>query len=144
MQQLGFQVGFRPYVDERGGPVAEDGSVTRFFPGAMALIGLDSVSGLPARLREYVDYFGSAYENSLAHLVLFAAAFLVLFLGKRAGEHPSTSGATCHSTIPGRLGHARQVGNRTTQSGAAGDAGTRTRVQDYRLRSHVHSGARVW
>ncbi len=80
LRNLGFKINLRPH-DETESTSVEDQSVSRFFACLLA-VGLPSISTSWEFLRDYANYFGSAFENSLVHLLAFAAVALVIFLGK--------------------------------------------------------------
>ena len=70
--------------------LSHDSSVLRFFP-LVAPVGLLPIGGIMPDFvmpdfeqlaREYTRYFGSAYENSLHHLVIFVTLFLAFFVVK--------------------------------------------------------------
>ncbi len=84
MRRLGFDVCFRPYPEDERGLIAPDASVQQFFAGLLPLLAAPTVPWWDHLLREYAYYFSSAFENSLTHLVLFAAALALLFLAKHA------------------------------------------------------------
>lgn len=83
LRDQGFDIQFRPHPDRWTPEDGEvDPSVTRFFSPFLAL-SLPQWADATGRLaRQFVDYFGSVFENSLAELVIFAVALLVLFFAR--------------------------------------------------------------
>ncbi len=75
MQDLGFEICFRPHVGEDGQSTSVDPSVARFFPMGMPLLPPE----LWTRAREY---FVSVYDNSLFELALFLGVAGGFFLGR--------------------------------------------------------------
>ena len=94
MRELGFEISFDNYdyetesheADSEEHPPGklEDKSVVRFFfPAVLGLPLLGSIeSSFWTQIQRFSDYFGSAFENSLEQLVLFAGAILLFVLGK--------------------------------------------------------------
>ena len=102
LRRLGFGLSFRPYPGDDGRPVARDSSVLRFFPAWVALLNPQLGPWLWQQLSDYVYYYGSAFENTLIHLALFASASLLLFLGRHAQANIRLRRA--RDTIPLSLG----------------------------------------
>ncbi len=75
LQDLGFSLALRAHAAHPAVPASVDPAVTRFFPAAVALPGLQTMQDLR-------DYFFSVYENSLPELALFITLMLALFFGR--------------------------------------------------------------
>ncbi len=100
MRKLGFEIEFRRYssddvalTDEQGSsgseessqPEPNDETVNRFFMSAMMgipLLANFAGSSFWKYVNYYADYFGSAFENTLEQLVIFAGAILLFAVGK--------------------------------------------------------------
>jgi gamma-polyglutamate synthase len=82
LRRRGFSVTFRSH--EAAQQLKSDSSVSQFFPALVAFIGPSTFPMLWNVLADYVHYFGSAFENTLEQLVLFAAAALLLLVVKHA------------------------------------------------------------
>lgn len=91
VRRLGFEINFRPYASDSNADSQEetgDSSVRQFFtaitiPACTPLIG-QSIFESPfwRQIQRFVDYFGSAFENSLEQLVVFASLVLLFVIGK--------------------------------------------------------------
>ncbi|MGB5199368.1 MAG: hypothetical protein WBR56_05660, partial [Sedimenticolaceae bacterium] len=75
LQALGFSLNLRPHAEHPAIPTSVDPAVSRFFPAAFALPGLQTMEDIR-------DYFFSVYENSLPELALFIALMSALFFGR--------------------------------------------------------------
>jgi len=80
VEQLGFRVRFRGYDSSSRDAMESDPSVLRFFPCVVGFVPAHWLTTLVDAAAAYVDYFGSAFENSMLQLLLFILAALGLFL----------------------------------------------------------------
>ncbi len=115
IRKLGFQVNFRSYQtdtpseatpeSQRQQTAADDETVTRFFNTACAVPLLFLGSWLESAREQflrYADYFGSSFENSIEHLLIFASLILVLVLAKHA--HSNYTFRKARQNIPISIG----------------------------------------
>ncbi len=95
VRELGFQVNFRhhdtcaanestPDSNDHADALADE-SVTRFFATACAapiLVVGSLIESVREQFLRYADYFGSSFENSIEHLLIFASIILFLVIAK--------------------------------------------------------------
>ena len=104
MRKLGFRIEFSQYespdpigsgaktdsvaqVPDTSGEASVDTSVSRFFQstGCFApVLGLSAFDSLQQYFLRFADYFSSAFENTIEHLLFFTAVVLIIILGKHA------------------------------------------------------------
>ncbi|QDT11806.1 hypothetical protein [Planctomycetes bacterium K23_9] len=103
MRDLGFAIEFREYdCDEQTGQArdattqgdvsakqadvsAEDESVTKFFTTTTCLgplLGLSTIETIKQHFLRFADYFSSAFENTIEHLLVFTSVLLIVILAK--------------------------------------------------------------
>jgi poly-gamma-glutamate synthase PgsB/CapB len=84
MQKLGFEITFRDHGAAQGQEAVTDLSVLRFFPCllAMAIVDPSVYKTFAQLLQDYSNYFGSAFENSLMHLLIFVTTLMFLFCAR--------------------------------------------------------------
>ncbi|MFV2065899.1 MAG: hypothetical protein ACC645_02895 [Pirellulales bacterium] len=80
VEKLGFRVRFRGYDSPTRDTMASDPGVLRFFPCLIGFVPGPWLTTVIDASAAYVDYFGSAFENSMLQLLLFIIATLTLFL----------------------------------------------------------------